>query len=262
MSEAELHILAGRHARSEAGRGRARRAALPAAGRVTSTTTRAPSSSILTKRCRPRWPTCSPRFEAGGSAYAGGRQRSRDGGSRSAPMAGLGRSCAGCRLTPRPGAQRPGQPGLRRRLRVRPLPLPSAAVTPDGNDPHQDRRTAPDRVGGRHPRPPPRLHHLGRLPGQRRPPGRQHAPTPVPGRPGRATPCARASSSAGRCGRPMSTPLPRQRARRTMSARLPRRPDGHADLPLDRAPTVDEPVAELPARCPQPRRGRPGPGRR
>ena len=99
------------------------------------------------------------------------------------------------RLTHRPGARGVEQPLLRRRLRLRPLPvLPQGR--PGRRHPQRDPTAVHERLAGRDRRAPPRLHRLDRVPGEPGPAARRTAPSPEPGRPGRAPPCVRASSVA------------------------------------------------------------------
>ena len=140
---------------------------------ASSTTTRATPSSTLTARCKRRWPTSSRR-SVPAARPTRWWPRSRGAASRCAPMAGCGpASCAG------DGSP---TPGCSASWPTRPTPAPtcSAATTPAASS-NPTARCAPSSaklasrgVAGRHPRPSPRLHHLGRLPGQPGPPGRQH----------------------------------------------------------------------------------------
>ena len=258
MSEAELHLLAGRlqgAKRAAADRGELR-FPLPV-GYVyddDGDTVIDPDEEVPAAVA-----TCSPRSRRR-VGLPGGRRVRRAGGSRSAPTAGRGPgSCAGAG-SPTPGcwASWPTRPT--------PAPTCSAATARrrvvdarrDGS--HRDRRAAPRRVAGPHPRPPPRLHQLGRLPGQRGPAGRQphqRRRPPAPRRPRLVSGHRRLRSVRAADVHP----LPPQRPRRLRV--LGSRADQVATAPAGRcAPppwTTRSPTA--PGR-PHPRRGRPGAGRR
>ena len=219
MSEAELHLLAGRlqgAKRAAAERGDLR-TPLPVGyvhdeeGGVVIDPDEEVSAAIA---------DVFTAFTATGSAYqVVGRVR------RAAVPApglwrGLGRSAAVRPAHSQPGPRHPRQPGLRRRLRVRPVPLPPHRE-PGRDRAGGDRGVAPPAVGG--------LHSATTIPatsaGSSSWPTRRSlpvtAPTRAPDRRGKVRRCVRASCSAaraaGRC--PPATPA----GSRTTSAPAPGR---------------------------------------
>ena len=217
------------------------------------------------RRSPPRSATCSPRSPPTGSAYGVA------GGVRRAPVPaprlrrGVGRAAAVGPAHPRPRCRDLAQPGLRRGVRVRAAPLPPGRA-PGRVGALLGHRAAPRPVGGADPRPSPRLHHLGGLPGQRGEAGRQphqrrgppaagghravpghrvlrrlrpvHAgPLPGPAAPLRMRPFPRRPrrhpAAAGRCGPTRSMPWSPPRCWR----RSPRTRSPWRWPPLARSPT-------------------------
>ena len=153
---------------------------------ASSMTTRARRSSTPTRRSRPRSPTVQ-----GVWADRLGLRRRRRVQEPALPEARLRRRVGGR------AAVGPADPRARARraLRTRPTPAPTCSgatarrrvVRPRRHDHHQDRRAAALGVGGRDPRPSPRLHQLAGVPGQRAAPGRQQQPQrPAPAARGRS----------------------------------------------------------------------------
>ena len=137
MGEMELHVMAAAAAGEQAGRGRARRAAHPAAGRL---------RPRRRRRCRDR-PRCrgpgrDPDVFAAFAALRVGLRRGRRVRRPPVPAArlrrGVGRAAALGAAHPRPGAGGAEEPGLRRGVRVRPLHLPPHR-RPGRHGAHRDR---------------------------------------------------------------------------------------------------------------------------
>ena len=233
MSEAELHLLTagctGRNAPPRR-RGELRHAA---AGRL-STTTTARSCIDPDEQVAAAVADVFAEFAATGSAYGvvGGVRR-----TAAFPLRAYGGVWAGQlrwgRLTHGRVLQCAEQPRLRRGLRLRPAPHPAHACSPTAACAPRSGR-CPASSGRADPRPPRRLHHLGRSTWTSRPSWRPTAPTPVPAHPGRAPPLCQGIISCGLCGRRVGTRYQGQRRRAFYDCMGHRDAAPHQRLPVDR----------------------------
>ena len=195
MGEMELHVMAQR-LQAVAGRGAARRAAHPAAGRAGARRRRG-----YRDRPRCRGPGRDRRRvrRVHRVRVLPTKWSPRSSTARSFPLRLLRRrvgrdSCAGTGAHPRPGAGDHEEPGLHGKVRVQPLRLPPHR-RPRRHGAHLDHRTAPRRMAGADQRPPRGLHHLGGLPGERSQAGGNA--TAIGGKAAAEEPrCARGSSAA------------------------------------------------------------------
>ena len=149
----------------QAGRGRARRAAHPAAGRAGPRRRRRGGDR---PRCRGpgRDPGRVRRVHRVRVGLRGSRRVRRPPVPAARLRRRVGRAAALGQAHPRPRPGRAEEPLLRRGLRVRPVHL-AAHRRAGRHGAHRAGGTAPRRVAGADQRPPRGIHHLGGLPGQR-----------------------------------------------------------------------------------------------
>ncbi len=152
-------------ARQQAGRGRARRAAHPAAGRAGPRRRRR-----YRDRPRRRGPGRDPgrvrRVHRVRVGLRGGRRVQGSPVPAARLRRGVGRAAALGQAHPRPRPGRAEEPLLRGRLRARPVLFPAHRGA-GRHGPHRAGGTAPHRVAGTDQGPPRGIRHLGGLPGQR-----------------------------------------------------------------------------------------------